>query len=63
VDLRLLGPLEASLENRPIELGPASSGRCSRCSRWRMAVLASKRVGNVQHSPAWFTLLDQMWVR
>ena len=29
----------------------------------RSAVLVSKRVGNVQTHPQWFTLLDQMWVR
>jgi hypothetical protein len=29
----------------------------------RVAVFVSKRVGNVQHHPQWFTLLDQMWVR
>ena len=29
----------------------------------RAAVLVSRRVGNVQHHPQLFTLLDQMWVR
>jgi len=29
----------------------------------RAVVLVSKRVGNVQHHPQWFTLLDQLWVR
>jgi peptide/nickel transport system substrate-binding protein len=29
----------------------------------RAVVFVSKRVGNVQHHPQWFTLLDQMWVR
>ena len=29
----------------------------------RSVVLVSKRAGNVQHHPQWFTLLDQMWVR
>jgi YVTN family beta-propeller protein len=29
----------------------------------RVAVLVSKRVGNVQNHLQWFTLLDQLWVR
>ena len=29
----------------------------------RAVIFVSKRVGNVQHHPQWFTLLDQMWVR
>ena len=29
----------------------------------RVAVLVSKRVGNVKTHGQWFTLLDQMWVR
>ena len=48
----------AAADRRVVDLAPAVA-----MTNQRAAVFVSKRVGNVQHHPQWFTLLDQMWVR
>jgi ABC-type transport system substrate-binding protein/DNA-binding beta-propeller fold protein YncE len=48
----------AAADHRLTDLAPAVP-----MTNQRVAVFVSKRVGNVQHHPQWFTLLDQMWVR
>ena len=56
----------------PAEAGPAWAAADRRVTNLaaavpltsrRVAVLVSKRVGNVKTHGQWFTLLDQMWVR
>jgi peptide/nickel transport system substrate-binding protein len=47
-----------ALDRRITDLAPAVP-----MTNQRSVVLISKRAGNVQHHPQWFTLLDQMWVR
>jgi peptide/nickel transport system substrate-binding protein len=48
----------AAADRRLTKLAPAVP-----MTNHRVAVLVSKRVGNVQHHAEWMTLLDQMWVR
>jgi peptide/nickel transport system substrate-binding protein len=48
----------AAADRRLTDLAPAVA-----MTNRRAVVFVSKRVGNVQHHPQWFTLLDQMWVR
>jgi hypothetical protein len=50
--------LAIDLDRRIMELAPAVP-----MTNHRAVVLVSKRVGNVQQHPQWFTLLDQLWVR
>jgi peptide/nickel transport system substrate-binding protein len=52
------GPTWAAADRRVSDLAAAVP-----LTNRRMVVLVSRRVGNVQHHPAWLTLLDQMWVR
>jgi hypothetical protein len=43
---------------RLVDLAPAMPR-----TNHRSVVYVSRRVGNVQSHQAWFTLLDQLWVR
>ncbi len=48
----------AAADRRLVGLAPAVP-----MTNRRSVVFVSKRVGNVQQHPMWFTLLDQLWVR
>jgi peptide/nickel transport system substrate-binding protein len=48
----------AAADRRLVDLAPAVP-----MTNHRGLVFVSKRVGNVQQHPQWFTLLDQLWVR
>jgi hypothetical protein len=50
--------LWASIDRRLTDLAPAVP-----LTTRRSVILVSERVGNVQHHPLYFTLLDQLWVR
>jgi peptide/nickel transport system substrate-binding protein len=71
-DEQLDGRVDRALAAPPADAGSAWAAADHRVSdlaaavpltNRRMVVLVSKRVANVQHHPAWYTLLDQMWVR
>ena len=71
-DPRLERQLERARETPPAESGPAWAAADKRVTDLAAAVpltsrrgvvLVSKRAGNVENHPMWFTLLDQMWVR
>jgi peptide/nickel transport system substrate-binding protein len=50
--------LWAAAERRIVDLAPAVP-----LTSHSDLVFVSERVGNFQHHPQWFTLLDQLWVR
>jgi peptide/nickel transport system substrate-binding protein len=71
-DRRLDRLIDRAERTPPAEAGPAWAAADRRVTNLaaavpltskRVAVLVSKRVGNVKTHGLWFTLLDQMWVR